>query len=836
MTSEENISYGFSSYDDKIEHIRKVHFKRLNGITYLDHAGAALYSDLHLSNVFSDLSSNLYGNPHSRCQSSLQSSEIIEVVRNRVLSHFSVTSDEYAVIFTSNCTSALKIVGECFDFCDRPETEAEMFQYFIKNFDDENQNSCKPIFLLLNDNHTSVVGIRELVKRNGIEFRCIDETAVHESLTICRNSCLTDGDKITENYLISNNLFAFPAQSNFSGRRYPLSWIKEIKSLTDFVGCRGRWYVLLDAASFITTSKLDLSQCQPDFVTLSFYKLFGYPTGLGALLVKRSSCHLLRKTFFGGGTVEASLTSEDFHVKRQDISQRFEDGTLPFLEILAVKHGFDSLIHLAGSMDEIAAHTFTLAKHAYDQLTELHHDNGCPLVKTYQNSEFVSNVSQGPIINFNLLHPDGSYIGFSEVEKLSHVYNIHFRTGCFCNIGACQQHLTDLTADHIKANLKSGHVCGDDIDLIDGRPTGSIRISFGYCSTLSDVHIFVSFIRKCFLRKNVDRYLKTDLKDSNRTFNMTDHKEKKVILQMHCENSFKNVTDRMELMSIILYPVKSCGPFMVMKRRVSPRGLLNDREWMIVNDSGTCINQKRESRLCLIQPSIDENEKELILSYSGFENMRVALTSSSSTLSAQICRSRVCGDKILGNDCGEKVASWLQLVLNKPGLRLIRQNMADERMTNHNKIPDVMAASGKLSLANESQYLLLGSASLKLLLQLMKERVDKEDVTRDESCSDFDELVQRFRPNLVVNTRTPFEEETWSKVRIGTHIFMNEGPCRRCQMVCIDQRSGKRLKEPLLSLTTIANRKSTFGILLRYISSSSFEENCLSVGDRVVTS
>lgn len=45
---------------------------------------------------------------------------------------------------------------------------------------------------------------------------------------------------------------------------------------------------------------------------LSFYKIFGYPTGLGALLVRRDSLQILRKGYFGGGAVSASVADADF--------------------------------------------------------------------------------------------------------------------------------------------------------------------------------------------------------------------------------------------------------------------------------------------------------------------------------------------------------------------------------------------------------------------------------------------------------------------------------------------------------------------------------------------
>ena len=66
-------------------------------------------------------------------------------------------------------------------------------------------------------------------------------------------------------------------------RKYPLTWVEEAKAgklgFQERFG--GRWFVALDAASLVSTSPLDLTTVRPDFLTLSFYKIFGFPTGLG---------------------------------------------------------------------------------------------------------------------------------------------------------------------------------------------------------------------------------------------------------------------------------------------------------------------------------------------------------------------------------------------------------------------------------------------------------------------------------------------------------------------------------------------------------------------------
>ena len=147
--------------------------------------------------------------------------------------------------------------------------------------------------------------------------------------------------------------------------------------------------MLLDAASHVSTSPLNLSVVTPDFLTLSFYKLFGFPTGLGALLVRRDSAGILRKPYYGGGTVKATDSWTAFHVAKDEVHDRqvgvalvllkcvlfnvyrLEDGTIPFLEVLALRHGFATLSRLGRSMEYIQQHTFNLARWVFCHMTYL---------------------------------------------------------------------------------------------------------------------------------------------------------------------------------------------------------------------------------------------------------------------------------------------------------------------------------------------------------------------------------------------------------------------------------------------------------------------------------
>ena len=299
------------------------------------------------------------------------------------------------------------------------------------------------------------------------------------------------------------SLLVFPAQCNFNGTKYPLGVIRGIQDngLQNYP--KDEFYVCLDAAGYVSSNVLDLDKYRPDFVTLSFYKIFGYPTGLGALLVSRRGEEKLKKRYYGGGTVKIAFSSDKWHVKRDSLHLRFEDGTISFLSIISLLHGFatiDRLIPGPNPLERISRHVFNLGKYLYNLLESLEHKNGQKAIKLYHASHFNSIENQGGIVNLNVLKDDGKYVGYAEFLHMAQLHNIVIRTGCFCNPGACQ-HFLDHTNEMLKYNFNAGHVCGDYNDLIDDKPTGSIRVSFGYMTVKEDVEALYNMIVDCYVKK-----------------------------------------------------------------------------------------------------------------------------------------------------------------------------------------------------------------------------------------------------------------------------------------------------------------------------------------------
>lgn len=96
---------------------------------------------------------------------------------------------------------------------------------------------------------------------------------------------------------------------------------------------------------------------------------------------------------------------------------RFEDGTVPFLSIIALRHGFEVLKRLGITMASISAHTYTLAHYVYTRLSSLRHYNKQKVCVLYSDREFCRE-RQGGIIAFNLVRADGRFVGYSEVREI----------------------------------------------------------------------------------------------------------------------------------------------------------------------------------------------------------------------------------------------------------------------------------------------------------------------------------------------------------------------------------------------------------------------------------
>jgi selenocysteine lyase/cysteine desulfurase len=235
---------------------------------------------------------------------------------------------------------------------------------------------------------------------------------------------------------------------------------------------------------------------QPNYVALSFYKMFGHPTGVGVLIAKRTALAKLHRPWFSGGTITVASVQGDRHFLAEGAAA-FEDGTLDYTNIPAVDAGLTFLEGIG--LDLIHERVRCLTGWLLATLLALRHRNGHPLVKVYGP---VTTERRGATIAFNIHDATGAVLAHTEVETRAAEAAISLRTGCFCNPGAGEVALGLSTDELDRCFTESGdRMTKEDFGrcLEGGRSPGAVRVSLGLASTFADAHTFVRFAR-CFLQ------------------------------------------------------------------------------------------------------------------------------------------------------------------------------------------------------------------------------------------------------------------------------------------------------------------------------------------------
>ncbi len=441
-----------------IDELRAADYARLDrlGHTYLDYTGGGLYAESQIRRHHELLAERVLGNPHSQNPTSLASAELAKGARDAVRRFFNAPEDEFEIVFTANASGALKLVGEAYPF------------------------APGGVFLLSYDNHNSINGIREFASAKGAATTYIPvrEEDLRLDEEQVRTALLGAGDGAAK-------LFAYPAQSNFSGAWHPLEWVAEAHD--------HGWDVLLDCAAYAPTNRLDAAAIGADFIPISFYKLFGYPTGSGCLIARREALSSLRRPWFAGGTITlASVQQEDWYHLVPG-STGFEDGTIDYLGLPAVTIGIEYVEEVG--IDVVHTRVHALTCWLLEELAALRHSDGAPLVKVFGPRD---GERRGATIALYLLDREGRPYDVYDVEAAAARERISVRSGCFCNPGDGEvaHHISRDDMEHCFTDPSAAVTlmqCQRTIEDKTGNVPNTIRVSLGLASDFADVRRFLAF-------------------------------------------------------------------------------------------------------------------------------------------------------------------------------------------------------------------------------------------------------------------------------------------------------------------------------------------------------
>ncbi|KAF9038706.1 PLP-dependent transferase, partial [Panaeolus papilionaceus] len=466
-----------------LDALRRTDFTRLDqrGEVYVDYMGGALYPERLIRSHTEFLVGNILGNTHSVSNSSKLSLKCADEARVAVLSYFKATPEEYTVIFTANASAAIKLIGEAYQF--RSDSK----------------------LVIGEDAHNSVHGLREFAKQKGAQTLYIPSTR-HGGVDLSTATSTLHAIR-PHTPKSAPCLYAITAQSNISNSKTPLS-------LAHYAASIG-YHVLLDAAALAPTSILSLSDSAVDAMAISFYKMFGFPTGVGALIAKKTFLQQLRRPWFAGGTVDIVQVPGEIMTRARQIHEQFEDGTINYLSLPAITNG---LKFLSEYIRLVPLRLTSLLLCLSSALSKLNHDvNGAPVVRVLsrlpsQKLQYVGEQADvGFILSLVFLDPSGSMIPNSFIEFAATTQSISLRTGCMCNTGgaAAMLGMTDKMQQ-----LYPGVTLADFEERV-GHELGVVRISLGIASNFHDVWRVIQFAT-CISQEQSRRQLWSQWVDSRK--------------------------------------------------------------------------------------------------------------------------------------------------------------------------------------------------------------------------------------------------------------------------------------------------------------------------------
>ena len=419
----------------------------------MDYTGSMVPPASLISDGHELLRELVLGNPHSHNAASCRASGLVEQGRRDTLEFVGASEENYMCAFTNNATHAIKLIAESFPY--DPETA----------------------IVILSDNHNSCHGIREFAARAGASVFYVpleaDLTVKTETLHAILQSCAAK---------MSRGLFVYPAQSNFSGVLHPLSWIKDAQDLG--------FQVLLDTAAYLPAHQFQCDVWQPDYIVGSYYKLFGYPTGIGCLIAKKSAAATLKRPWYAGGNVQFASVLVHHHLLERDATA-FEDGTVSFLTIPLISLGLKYMQSIG--LNVIEEHNRVLMLQLEEGLQQIKHSNGKSLLALY--GPRAETGMRGSALACNFTYNTGKVINCYLVEQCAMKSNISIRSGMFCNPGCGERALEYDEATEVACfkNISSLAFSIPEFSKCMNNSPGAVRISVGFPTTSAEIEQFVNF-------------------------------------------------------------------------------------------------------------------------------------------------------------------------------------------------------------------------------------------------------------------------------------------------------------------------------------------------------
>ncbi len=241
---------------------------------------------------------------------------------------------------------------------------------------------------------------------------------------------------------------------------------------------------------------------------------------------------------------------------------------------------------------------------------------------------------------------------------------------------------------------------------------------------------------------------------------------------------------------LFIYPIKSVQAIGLEKAEVEQRGFTHDRRWMLIDENGLFLSQRKHPAMALIHCQLSDssvNDNKITVSAPGCQPLFI----NTPNASAPQVTGSVWGDDCLALDAGEQASDWFSHYIGIK-CRLIYMPESTQRQVDRR-----FSQQGDITgFADGFPFLLTTEASLNELNNRL-----------DQSVS-----MLNFRPNIVIRGAEAYAEDQWRRIRVGEVTFKVAKPCSRCVMTTVDPQTGRKMgKDPLATLAQY--RKTEHGVI-----------------------
>lgn len=235
------------------------------------------------------------------------------------------------------------------------------------------------------------------------------------------------------------------------------------------------------------------------------------------------------------------------------------------------------------------------------------------------------------------------------------------------------------------------------------------------------------------------------------------------------------------LSEIWIYPVKSLGGIRLSSSKVMEKGLLYDRRFMLVDESGKFMTQRVYPKMALFKLSIADNTLTV---HHQHDTLTIPVVPKPKEAAASV---QIWENIVQAHEVDTAYSTWFTERLGIK-CKLVFFPEEYERPVD----PAYKVNDEQVSLADAYPFLIIGQSSLDDLNARLKEPVP----------------MNRFRPNLVFTGGDPFEEDHWRNFQIGSNGFIAVKPCARCVLTTVNQDTAEKGVEPLKTLASYRTRNS----------------------------